>query len=78
MAVITNTTIVCDRCKQEVLHSPWKKQMFNLHLLKAKVTKLNAEMPLYNSWDNETFDLCKRCAEELREWIYTRSEENNT
>ena len=70
MGKITKITLVCDRCKKEIPHNPYAKQLFSCKTSKMKVTKLVAQYPGGSGWAHEqTVELCAECASTLEEWI---------
>lgn len=70
MAKITKITLVCDRCKKEIPHNPWAKQLYSCKTSKMKVTKLVAQYPATSGWTQVMeAELCAECAEELNNWL---------
>ena len=72
MAVIKNITLVCDRCKKEMLHSQLKKQIFRL---KRGVMEVHRECYEYPSdsmyYQTNDVELCRDCAKALDKWLKT-------
>lgn len=69
MATITQTTLICDRCRKEMLRDKWKRQLFKMGFTKGKIMKLTAMVPSTISSGIIERELCEDCARELERWL---------
>lgn len=69
MATITQTTLICDRCRKEMVKDFWKRQLFKMGLTKGGISSLRAMVPSTSSWGAIERELCEDCARELERWL---------